>query len=81
MDCKNFLLKFDLNYFLELIFIFIIVVGKSMRECRCLYFRLKDKVFVGTRPYDADLLETFLKKELGESTKMGDIRNPKLVQF
>ncbi|GIY39173.1 hypothetical protein CEXT_586611 [Caerostris extrusa] len=51
----------------------VLSTGKTMKECRCLYFRLKDKVFVGVRPYDADLLETFLKNELGESTVMGDI--------
>ena len=49
-----------------------------MRDCRCLYFRLKDKVFVGSRPYDAELLETFLKNELGQSTVMGDIERPRL---
>ncbi|GFV00693.1 hypothetical protein TNCV_1385141 [Trichonephila clavipes] len=57
----------------------VLATGKTMRECRCLYFRLKDKVFVGVRPYDADLLETFLKNELGESTVMGDIVKPKLM--
>ncbi|XP_054724594.1 85/88 kDa calcium-independent phospholipase A2-like isoform X2 [Uloborus diversus] len=56
-----------------------LATGKSMRECRSLYFRLKDKVFVGIRPYNADLLEAFLKEELGESTFMGDITNPKLM--
>ncbi|GBN77293.1 85/ calcium-independent phospholipase A2 [Araneus ventricosus] len=57
----------------------VLATGKTMKECRCLYFRLKDKVFVGVRPYDADLLETFLKKELGESTVMGDIEKPKIM--
>ncbi|XP_035230665.1 85/88 kDa calcium-independent phospholipase A2-like isoform X2 [Stegodyphus dumicola] len=57
----------------------VLATGKSMKECRCLYFRLKDKVFVGARPYDADLLESFLKKELGESTVMGDIEKPKIM--
>ncbi|XP_054722893.1 85/88 kDa calcium-independent phospholipase A2-like [Uloborus diversus] len=56
----------------------VLAIGRSMKDARCLYFRLKDKVFVGSRPYDADLLETFLKNELGESTLMGDIRHPNL---
>lgn len=53
--------------------------GKSMPDCRCLYFRLKDKVFVGNRPYDAELLESFLKTELGDTTTMADIKNPKVM--
>ncbi|XP_071042085.1 85/88 kDa calcium-independent phospholipase A2 [Parasteatoda tepidariorum] len=57
----------------------VLATGKSMKDCRCLYFRLKDKVFVGVRPYDADLLETFLKNELGESTVMGDIEKPRVM--
>ncbi|CAL1282723.1 unnamed protein product [Larinioides sclopetarius] len=57
----------------------VLATGKTMKECRCLYFRLKDKVFVGVRPYDAELLETFLKNELGESTVMGDIEKPKIM--
>ncbi|KAF8777128.1 85/88 kDa calcium-independent phospholipase like protein [Argiope bruennichi] len=57
----------------------VLATGKTMKECRCLYFRLKDKVFVGVRPYDADLLETFLKNELGESTVMGDIEKPRIM--
>ncbi|GBN15854.1 85/ calcium-independent phospholipase A2 [Araneus ventricosus] len=57
----------------------LIASGKTMKDCRCLYFRLKDQVFAGQRPYRAELLEAFLQKELGESTVMEDIEKPKLI--
>lgn len=57
----------------------VLATCRTMRDCRCLYFRLKDRVFVGTRPYDAELLESFLKTELGETTVMGDIVKPDLL--
>lgn len=53
--------------------------GKTPRECLQLYFSLKDKVFMGTRPHDADSLEKFLRRELGEDTVMTDIKHPKLM--
>ncbi|KAI9556928.1 85 kDa calcium-independent phospholipase A2 [Daphnia sinensis] len=51
--------------------------GKSVRECKSMYFRFKDQVFVGKRPYNADFLEGFLRAEFGERT-MADITGPKL---
>ncbi|KAG1713900.1 85/ calcium-independent phospholipase A2 [Nymphon striatum] len=55
-----------------------LAIGKSIHECLGLYFRLKSKVFKGNRPYDAEVLEEFLKKELGGGDlKMSDI-NEKL---
>ncbi|XP_077490326.1 85/88 kDa calcium-independent phospholipase A2-like isoform X3 [Amblyomma americanum] len=53
--------------------------GKTPRQCLQLYFSLKDKVFTGTRPHDADSLEKFLQRELGEDTLMTDIKHPKLM--
>uniref|UniRef100_H3AC52 phospholipase A2 n=1 Tax=Latimeria chalumnae TaxID=7897 RepID=H3AC52_LATCH len=53
--------------------------GKPMLYLRCLYFRMKDEVFKGSRPYDSAPLEEFLKKEFGETTKMIDIRRPKVI--
>ncbi|XP_054923715.1 85/88 kDa calcium-independent phospholipase A2 isoform X5 [Dermacentor andersoni] len=53
--------------------------GKTPRQCLQLYFSLKDKVFTGTRPHDADSLEKFLQRELGEDTVMTDIKHPKLM--
>ncbi|MEQ2316485.1 hypothetical protein AMECASPLE_032941 [Ameca splendens] len=56
-----------------------IIHGKSMEYLRCLYFRMKEQVFKGSRPYESAPLEDFLKKEFGENTKMTDIRFPRLV--
>lgn len=53
--------------------------GKTMKQCMCLYLRMKDQAFVGSRPYPSDLLETVLKEQLGEFTVMSDIKYPKLM--
>ncbi|XP_062839030.1 85/88 kDa calcium-independent phospholipase A2 isoform X2 [Anolis carolinensis] len=55
------------------------VHAKPMDHMRCLYFRMKDEVFRGSRPYESEPLEDFLKKEFGENTKMTDVKNPKLL--
>ncbi|XP_068108190.1 85/88 kDa calcium-independent phospholipase A2 isoform X2 [Hyperolius riggenbachi] len=56
-----------------------VVHGKSMEYLRCLYFRMKNEVFRGSRPYESAPLEEFLKKEFGEHTKMTDVRHPKVM--
>ncbi|XP_061086903.1 85/88 kDa calcium-independent phospholipase A2 isoform X4 [Conger conger] len=56
-----------------------IVHGKSMEYLRCLYFRMKEQVFRGSRPYESGPLEEFLKKEFGENTKMTDVRHPRVM--
>ncbi|XP_064011335.1 85/88 kDa calcium-independent phospholipase A2 isoform X2 [Pogoniulus pusillus] len=56
-----------------------IVHGKPMDYMRCLYFRMKDMVFRGSRPYESEPLDEFLKKEFGENTKMTDVRKPKVM--
>lgn len=56
-----------------------IVHGKSMEYLRCLYFRMKEQVFRGSRPYESAPLEDFLKKEFGENTKMTDIKFPRVM--
>ncbi|XP_067128398.1 85/88 kDa calcium-independent phospholipase A2 [Centruroides vittatus] len=56
-----------------------LAIGKSISECRCLYFRLKDKVFVGARPYVSENLEKFLQSELGENTRMSEIKYPRVM--
>ncbi|CAG2182865.1 unnamed protein product, partial [Oppiella nova] len=49
-------------------------------DCRKLYFKLKDKVFVGLiRPYESEPLEKFLQNALGEDTRMGDIKAPRIM--
>jgi hypothetical protein len=37
-----------------------------------MYFRFKDKVFSGIRPYNSDVVENFLRLEFGDRT-MADI--------
>ncbi|XP_015274677.1 PREDICTED: 85/88 kDa calcium-independent phospholipase A2 [Gekko japonicus] len=56
-----------------------IVQGKPMDYMRCLYFRMKDEVFRGSRPYESEPLEEFLKKEFGEYTKMTDFKKPRVM--
>ncbi|KAM7009243.1 85/88 kDa calcium-independent phospholipase A2 isoform 1-T1 [Tautogolabrus adspersus] len=56
-----------------------IVHGKSMEYLRCLYFRMKEQVFRGSRPYESAPLEDFLKKEFGENTKMADVQYPRVM--
>ncbi|XP_049295992.1 85/88 kDa calcium-independent phospholipase A2 isoform X3 [Anopheles funestus] len=53
--------------------------GKTMKQCMCLYLRMKDQAFVGSRPYPSDPLETVLKEQLGEFTVMSDIKHPRLM--
>lgn len=50
---------------------------KPMAYMRGVYFRMKDEVFRGSRPYESGPLEEFLKREFGEHTKMTDIKKPK----
>lgn len=57
----------------------LIATGRSAKYCQSVYFRLKNKVFVGIRPYDSESLERFLQKELGEQTKMSDVQHPKVA--
>ncbi|CAN8003372.1 unnamed protein product, partial [Ixodes hexagonus] len=57
----------------------LLACGKTPRQCLQLYFSLKDKVFIGNRPHDADSLEKFLQREMGEDTLMTDIKLPKLM--
>ncbi|XP_073792475.1 85/88 kDa calcium-independent phospholipase A2 isoform X5 [Danio rerio] len=56
-----------------------IVHGKSMEYLRCLYFRMKEQVFKGSRPYESGPLEEFLKNEFGENTKMTDVTHPRVM--
>ena len=58
-------------------FIIQIFTGKSARYALGLYFKLKDGVFVGSRPYNSEHLENFLKKEFGEHTRMSETTHPK----
>lgn len=53
--------------------------GKTMKQCMCLYLRMKELAFVGSRPYASDNLEAVLKENLGEFTTMADIEYPKIM--
>lgn len=53
--------------------------GKTMKQCMCLYLRMKDTAFVGSRPYASDPLENVLKENLGEFTVMSEIKHPKIM--
>jgi calcium-independent phospholipase A2 len=53
--------------------------GKTMKQCMCLYLRMKEQAFVGSRPYISDPLEAVLKDSVGEFTVMSDIKHPKLM--
>ena len=53
-----------------------LATGKSVLECQALYFRLKDKVFVDSKPYNTKPLEELLQESFG-LTKMKDIQHPK----
>lgn len=56
-----------------------LALGNSASQCRQIYFRLKDKVFAGSRPYDSEPLEKFLQKEFGQNTRLCDVRDLKLM--
>ncbi|KAI0236965.1 85/88 kDa calcium-independent phospholipase A2 [Lamellibrachia satsuma] len=53
--------------------------GKTMRHLQALYFRLKDEVFIGKRPYDSEPLECFMKKEFGNTTRMTELKYPRVL--
>uniref|UniRef100_A0A1B6DBA0 phospholipase A2 n=1 Tax=Clastoptera arizonana TaxID=38151 RepID=A0A1B6DBA0_9HEMI len=53
--------------------------GKSLKECLCLYFQMKEKAFLGSKPYSSEPLETILKSALGTETVMADIIHPKMM--
>jgi len=50
-----------------------------VRYAQGLYFRLKDEVFKGRRPYDSEPLESFMKKEFGETTRMSEKEYPRVL--
>lgn len=54
-------------------------LGKTLRECQALYFRIKEEAFIGMRPYNSEDLERVLKDSLGAETVMSDIERPKIM--
>lgn len=65
------------NAILRNFLIIIVNLGKTLHECLCLYFRLKQLVFQGSKPYPSEVLENLLQETLGANTYMSDIKNPK----
>ncbi|XP_045595679.2 85/88 kDa calcium-independent phospholipase A2 isoform X1 [Procambarus clarkii] len=53
--------------------------GKSVQDVQSLYYNLKEKVFIGGRPYVAGPLEEILIKEFGEDTMMSSIKSPRVM--
>ncbi|KAK9731048.1 Ankyrin repeats (3 copies) [Popillia japonica] len=53
--------------------------GKTAKECLELYFRFKNRMFTGTRPYPSKPLEEVLQEILGDDTYLRDITYPKLI--
>lgn len=64
-------------YFIFLYKFYFTIAGKTLKECLCLYFRMKDVAFVGRRPYSSEPLEEMLKECLGTTSVMADISKPK----
>lgn len=54
-------------------------VGKPLAYIRGMYFRLKDQVFKGSRPYESAPFEALLKEEFGETKVMTDMKLPKIM--
>lgn len=46
-------------------------------QCRNIYFKLKDEVFVGSSPYSVEKLEQLLKDYLGSEKRINDITKPR----
>ncbi|XP_048248074.1 85/88 kDa calcium-independent phospholipase A2-like [Haliotis rufescens] len=53
--------------------------GFSLQYLKGVYFRLKDEVFKGRRPYSSEPFEAMLKREFGEEAVMTDIKHPKVL--
>ncbi|KAJ6220451.1 hypothetical protein RDWZM_006263 [Blomia tropicalis] len=48
-------------------------MGYSLNQILSIYFRLKEKVLSGARPYSSDLLESLIQNEFGKDVKMEDL--------
>ena len=57
------------------------ILGKTVKYGRELFFKLKDEVFKGHKPYDEKPLEKILEDEFGKKTVMTDHSTPKLLMF
>ena len=72
MDCFDWVAGTSTGAILALA----LATGKSVLECQSLYFRLKDQVFVDSKPYNTKPLEDLLQQTFGLK-KMKEITRPK----
>lgn len=56
-----------------------LIHGKTVPYMQQLYFRFKDQVFVGSRPYPSEPFEKFLIQEFGEKTTMTSVPYPRVL--
>ncbi|XP_050391680.2 85/88 kDa calcium-independent phospholipase A2 [Patella vulgata] len=56
-----------------------IAKGVSLQYMKGLYFRMKDEVFRGMRPYSSEPFEEMLKREFGSDTVMSDLKHAKVM--
>ncbi|XP_046659863.1 85/88 kDa calcium-independent phospholipase A2 isoform X3 [Homalodisca vitripennis] len=56
-----------------------LAAGKTLKDCLCLYFRMKENAFTGSKPYPSEPLENMLQQTLGSEAVMADIKHPKLM--
>lgn len=53
--------------------------GVSLSQLRRICFDVKDEIFSGNRPYNSKFLERVLKRTLGTTTKLTDLKEKNLV--
>ncbi|XP_077290175.1 calcium-independent phospholipase A2 VIA [Arctopsyche grandis] len=53
--------------------------GRSLSECRRLFFKFKNEAFKGDRPYTSDSIEKLFKEYFTEDTLFSSIKHPKLL--
>ncbi|XP_041363731.1 85/88 kDa calcium-independent phospholipase A2-like isoform X2 [Gigantopelta aegis] len=74
-DCFDWICGTSTGGFLALCIAF----GFPLHYLKVLFFRMKDEVFKGTRPYSPEAFELMLKREFGENTTMAEIKHPKVL--
>ncbi|XP_071526358.1 85/88 kDa calcium-independent phospholipase A2-like isoform X2 [Panulirus ornatus] len=74
-DCFDWISGTSTGGFLALM----LCSGKSVQDVQSLYYNLKEKVFVGGRPYEAGPLEEILINEFGDDTVMSSIKSPRVM--
>lgn len=67
------------NFFLVILGILAMALAtkKTLQESLCLYFKMKEVAFTGSRPYASEPFENILKETFGAETTMSSIQRPK----